>query len=132
MDVLLQSTDALTPMAQLLLAVALAGKEPGQTALAVDATAQCLLRARVTPQTMGNVLAVKAGSFTSAPIGTNKLGVATTAAGTTEWVVDANKNVYVYNSSGTLLGSWSAGGCRSSPIRCRSPRSIRTTTEQSW
>lgn len=56
-DVLLQSTDALTPMAQLLLAVALAGKEPGQTAWAVDATAQCLLRARVTPQTMGNVLA---------------------------------------------------------------------------
>jgi hypothetical protein len=37
-------------------------------------------------------------------------GVATTAAGTTEWVVDANKNVYVYNTGGTLLGSWSAGG----------------------
>src|SRR5262249_43972415 len=29
-------------------------------------------------------------------------GVATTAAGTTEWVVDANKNVYVYNTGGTL------------------------------
>ncbi len=41
-------------------------------------------------------------------------GVATTAAGTTEWVVDANKNVYVYSSSGTLLGSWSAGGLSSS------------------
>src|SRR4029077_6518792 len=37
-------------------------------------------------------------------------GVATTAAGTTEWVVDANKNVYVYNTGGALLGSWSAGG----------------------
>jgi sugar lactone lactonase YvrE len=41
-------------------------------------------------------------------------GVATTAAGTTEWVVDANKNVFVYSSSGTLLGSWSAGGLSSS------------------
>ena len=41
-------------------------------------------------------------------------GVATTAAGTTEWVVDANKNVYVYSTGGTLLGSWSAGGLSSS------------------
>ena len=41
-------------------------------------------------------------------------GVATNAAGTTEWVVDANKNVYVYSTSGTLLGSWSAGGLSSS------------------
>jgi sugar lactone lactonase YvrE len=40
-------------------------------------------------------------------------GVATTAAGTTEWVVDANKNVYVYNTAGTLLGSWSPGGLAS-------------------
>ncbi len=44
----------------------------------------------------------------------NPRGVATTAAGTTEWVVDANNNVYVYSSSGTLLGSWSAGGLSSS------------------
>jgi DNA-binding beta-propeller fold protein YncE len=41
-------------------------------------------------------------------------GVATTAAGTTNWVVDANKNVYVYSSGGALLGSWSAGGLSSS------------------
>jgi hypothetical protein len=41
-------------------------------------------------------------------------GVATTAAGTTEWVVDANKNVYVYSTGGDLLGSWSAGGLSSS------------------
>jgi DNA-binding beta-propeller fold protein YncE len=41
-------------------------------------------------------------------------GVAANAAGTTEWVVDANKNVYVYSPSGTLLGSWSAGGLSSS------------------
>jgi hypothetical protein len=32
-------------------------------------------------------------------------GVAADAAGTMEWVVDANKNVYVYSPGGTLLGS---------------------------
>lgn len=37
-------------------------------------------------------------------------GAASTAVGTKVWVVDANKNVYVYNPSGGLLGSWSAGG----------------------
>jgi glucose/arabinose dehydrogenase len=41
-------------------------------------------------------------------------GVAANAAGTTEWVVDANKNVYVYSPGGALLGSWSAGGLSSS------------------
>src|SRR5262249_6298911 len=30
------------------------------------------------------------------------------------WIVDANKNVYVYSTGGTLLGSWSAGGLSSS------------------
>src|SRR6185295_18610585 len=29
--------------------------------------------------------------------------------GTTVWVVDANQKVYVYNVSGGLLGSWTAG-----------------------
>lgn len=37
LDLLLEPTTPFTPMARLLLAVALAGKEPGQTALAVDA-----------------------------------------------------------------------------------------------
>jgi hypothetical protein len=37
-------------------------------------------------------------------------GVASNAAGTTIWVADANKNVYVYNPNGTLLGSWADGG----------------------
>jgi hypothetical protein len=41
-------------------------------------------------------------------------GIATTAAGNTVWVVDANKNVYVYSNHGTPLGSWSAGGLSSS------------------
>jgi sugar lactone lactonase YvrE len=37
-------------------------------------------------------------------------GVATTAVGNTVWVVDANKNVYVYTNHGLQLGSWVAGG----------------------
>ncbi|HVC92957.1 MAG TPA: Calx-beta domain-containing protein, partial [Pirellulales bacterium] len=54
-----------------------------------------------------------------APFGVNlndlsPRGVAANAAGTMEWVVDANKNVYVYSTGGTLLGSWSAGGLSSS------------------
>jgi subtilisin family serine protease len=36
-------------------------------------------------------------------------GAAMTAAGDKVWVVDANRNVYVYNTSGGLLGSWTAG-----------------------
>jgi hypothetical protein len=44
----------------------------------------------------------------------NPMGVASNAAGTMQWVVDANKNVYVYSPGGTLLGSWSAGGLSSS------------------
>jgi hypothetical protein len=41
-------------------------------------------------------------------------GVATTAAGTTEWVAGANKTVYVSNAGGALLGPRSAGGLSSS------------------
>jgi sugar lactone lactonase YvrE len=41
-------------------------------------------------------------------------GMATTAAGTTVWVVDANKTVYVYSNHGVLLGSWTAAGLSSS------------------
>ncbi len=36
-------------------------------------------------------------------------GAASTAAGDKVWVVDANKKVYVYNTNGGLLGSWTAG-----------------------
>ena len=55
-------------------------------------------------------------------------GVATTAAGTTVWVVDANKNVYVYNTSGALLGSWSAGGLSpSTPSSTASPPTAPTS-----
>lgn len=36
-------------------------------------------------------------------------GATSTATGDKVWTVDANKNVYVYNTSGGLLGSWEAG-----------------------
>jgi hypothetical protein len=40
-------------------------------------------------------------------------GAASTVAGDKVWVVDANKKVYVYNNSGVLLGSWTAGSLAS-------------------
>src|SRR5262249_40866683 len=36
-------------------------------------------------------------------------GVASNAAGTQLWVIDANKTVYVYDNHSVLLGSWTAG-----------------------
>ncbi len=43
-------------------------------------------------------------------------GAASTAAGTTVWVVDANKKVYLYDTSGSTLGSWTAGGLTSNAL----------------
>ncbi|HOE40612.1 MAG TPA: DUF6493 family protein [Rhodoferax sp.] len=57
LDVLLAPTTPMTPMARLMLAVALAGKEPGQTALAIDALANCLQDGRLLAHTMGDTLA---------------------------------------------------------------------------
>jgi hypothetical protein len=50
-------------------------------------------------------ITVPQGSSNTAP-----RGVATTAAGTTVWVADANKTIYVYDAHGVQLGSWAAGG----------------------
>ena len=47
---------------------------------------------------------------------TNPRGVTTTAAGTKVWVIDANKKVFVYNTSGGLLGSWTAGSLPSTAV----------------
>ena len=44
---------------------------------------------------------------------TSPRGAACTAAGTTVWVADANRNVYVYSASGSQLGSWTAGTLQS-------------------
>jgi sugar lactone lactonase YvrE len=40
-------------------------------------------------------------------------GAASTAAGDKVWVADANRNVYVYDNHGVLLGSWAAGSLAS-------------------
>ncbi|MGH9849415.1 MAG: hypothetical protein ACREBD_06105 [Blastocatellia bacterium] len=42
----------------------------------------------------------------------NSRGVAANPDGSTLWVLDDNKNVYVYNSSMTLLGSWTASSLK--------------------
>jgi hypothetical protein len=55
-------------------------------------------------------------------------GAASTAAGNTVWVVDANKNVYVYNTSGGLLGSWAAGSLASNAT----PEGIATNGTDVW
>ncbi|SDN71693.1 DUF6493 family protein [Polaromonas sp. JS666] len=57
LDVLLQPTTPMTPMACLLLAVGLAGKEPGQGALAVDALARSVQDGRLDLTAMGQTLA---------------------------------------------------------------------------
>jgi hypothetical protein len=48
------------------------------------------------------------GSWILNTANTAPRGVASNAAGTTVWVVDTNRNVYVYDSAGSLLGSWLA------------------------
>ncbi|MFO0808809.1 MAG: hypothetical protein U0746_09320 [Gemmataceae bacterium] len=50
------------------------------------------------------------GSSALASGDTAPRGAASTAAGNTVWVVDANRTVYVYNTGGVLLGSWTPGG----------------------
>lgn len=44
---------------------------------------------------------------------TSPRGVASNAAGNTVWVADANRKVYIYNTSGGSLGSWTAGTLQS-------------------
>jgi RHS repeat-associated protein len=52
-------------------------------------------------------------------------GVASDVAGTTVWVIDANKNVYVYGSDGTVRGGWAAGGLNQ-------PQDIATDGTDIW
>src|SRR5207249_2669389 len=71
-----------------------------------DASTDRTYRYGVPGNTLGNSAL---GSGDTAP-----RGAASTAAGAKVWVADANKTVYVYNPSGGLLGSWSAGGLNGS------------------
>jgi hypothetical protein len=55
-------------------------------------------------------------------------GAASTVAGDRVWVIDANRNVYVYDNSGVLLGSWTAGTMSSSAT----PEGIATNGIDVW
>jgi sugar lactone lactonase YvrE len=55
-------------------------------------------------------------SYTLTAANTAPRGAASNAAGDKVWVVDANKKVYVYNTSGGLLGSWTAGSLTGNAI----------------
>jgi hypothetical protein len=55
-------------------------------------------------------------------------GAVSTAAGDKVWVVDANRKVYVYNPSGVLLGSWTAGSLASNAT----PEGIATNGTDVW
>ena len=59
---MLQPTVAMGPMATLLLALGLAGKEPGQTAVAVDALVQSALEGRLDAKLLGATVAVLVAS----------------------------------------------------------------------
>ena len=57
LDVLLEPTTPMTPMGCLVLALALAGKEPGQTALAIDALVRSVQEGRLNVLMLGETLA---------------------------------------------------------------------------
>jgi hypothetical protein len=52
------------------------------------------------------------GSTATATNNLNALGIASNPDGSKLWVIDGSKTVYVYSSSLTLLGSWTAGALR--------------------
>ena len=56
-----------------------------------------------------NVSGMSVESYSLNTGNTAPRGAASTIAGDKTWVVDANRKVYVYNNSGGLLGSWTAG-----------------------
>jgi len=55
-------------------------------------------------------------------------GVASTIVGDKIWVVDANRKVFVYNASGSLLGSWTAGTLANNAT----PEGIATNGADVW
>ena len=59
---------------------------------------------------------VAAEDYALSNANTTPRGAVSTAVGNKVWVVDANRKVYVYNDSGGLLGSWTAGTLASNAI----------------
>jgi hypothetical protein len=68
------------------------------------------------------------GSTTLAAANAAPRGVASTIGVDKTWVIDANRNVYVYNATGGLLGSWSAGSLANNAT----PEGIATNGTDIW
>jgi hypothetical protein len=68
------------------------------------------------------------GSTTLVAANSAPRGVATMIGVDKSWVVDANRNVYVYNASGALLGSWTAGTLANNAA----PEGIATNGTDIW
>jgi hypothetical protein len=68
------------------------------------------------------------GSTSLAAANAAPRGVASTVAADKTWVIDANRNVYVYDTSGVLQGSWSAGSMASNAT----PEGIATNGTDIW
>ena len=68
------------------------------------------------------------GSSSLAAANAAPRGVASTLVGDNTWVIDANRKVYVYNASGGLLGSWTAGSLANNAT----PEGIATDGADIW
>jgi hypothetical protein len=68
------------------------------------------------------------GNTTLATANAAPRGAASTVAVEQTWVIDANRNVYVYNMTGGLLGSWSVGSIATNAT----PEGIATDGNDIW
>lgn len=68
------------------------------------------------------------GSTELASGNTSPRGAASTAAGDKVWVVDANRQIYVYDNGGNMLGYWLAGSLQ----RSDTPEGIATNGTDVW
>ncbi len=68
------------------------------------------------------------GSATLVAANAAPRGVVSVASADKTWIIDANRNVYVYNTAGTLLGSWSAGSLATNAT----PEGIATDGNDIW
>jgi hypothetical protein len=68
------------------------------------------------------------GSTTLAAPNSAPRGVTSTITGDKTWVIDTNRNVYVYNAAGSLLGSWTAGSMAGNAT----PQGVATDGNDIW
>jgi hypothetical protein len=68
------------------------------------------------------------GSSALASADSTPRGAVSTATGDKTWVIDDNRNVYVYGASGALVGSWAAGSLPNNAT----PEGIATDGRDIW